>query len=1014
MKQTLRYLWGAALLLLAAAPSEAERLLDIPLAVETEFDENFTVTNLGDEATLWEWNLYSSSYPAYAWCYRYGTTTYDDYLTLKSPVHLVPGMAYRLGFKGCHFERGKEPADLEIMYGTGSQPADLSLLYTQSGLVFKNRYESQQMDDFEHIFEVGTEGDYYLSFHATESVAINHIILEEAGNPSAPAVITDLAAVADPSRELKATISFTVPSKTVTGNDLESVSKIQIMRNGETVATKTGYMPGDEFSWTDQNPLNGLMTYSVTVFAGQLQSLPAEVSVYVGPDAPMPVSALKLVRDGDVSALSWTAPSKGMHDLEITPEEIRYKVERIVNDEPTVLAEAWEGNSYEDTFTSETRVSLAYKVTPFIGTCIGESTDTEKIWIGSVSLPFADSFTDASFGSAWTAESVKGSKNWEPKASTSYPTTTPQDGDGGYAWYNSYNASREDSARLMTPEIIASSATNPMLEFYFMGNNNSYSDYVKLQIQKDGGEWTDVEGATWYPKELKKEGWFKIEVPLLNEIAGCEKFRVGFTAVSAYGYNMAIDNVTIYNLLDNDLAVTGLEAPATVMAGNEASVTVSVRNRGANAVSADDYTLTLTAGEKVFAIEPVGIEAGTSHDFVLTFPVDADMVTDNPVEVSAVIAFANDENNDNNVSETATISYIVIDKPTVTTLSGIKNPENGAISLTWEPAVDTEGYVPTDLTQDFESFDKGYCGDTTDEAKVTMFGDWTAVNNDDSESAYWFYQLPVGFTIFDNTKNTSSYAPKGSSDSPQIIVSSGKMASGNLDQWFISPELTPFDGAVYNVEFKMWPNSSSDSMLEVSYSVSDKSLDSFIPVETFKSSTGSFYPKSVTVPGTAKYIALRNKSVCTGYNQYIALDDIKITSVADVVTGYNVYEIGVGRINNEPVTECEYLVSAVEPTMAREAADNGRKFAVSALYDGGESALGNVISVIPSGIGLTDSEKPFTLEGDRLLVHADAADIYTIDGKVVGRVSAGASAVTLGNGIYVIVVDGKSYKFTVR
>lgn len=1013
MKRTLHYLWGAALLILAAAPIKADRLLDIPLATQDNFDEYFTTVNLGDEGTMWKWDFYSSSYPAYAICYKYGTLEYNDYLTLKTPVHLIPNMAYRLSYRAACFENGST-SEVEVLYGTSSETDQLELLYKQTGIEFKNRYQGEEMALCEKMFEVAEEGDYYISFHAITSIAVNCITLDAVGNPSAPAVITDLAAVADPNYELKATVSFTVPSLTITGNQLESVSKVVIKRNGEEVATKTGYMPGDEVSWTDDNSVAGDVTYSVTVFSGELESNPAEVTVFVGPDVPLPVTGLTMTREAGVSTLSWTAPVSGAHGVEFDASQIRYIVERIVGGESTVIADAHDGVTYEDIFDSETRTSLSYKVTPFVGESVGESQSTSEIWIGAVSLPFSDSFAGASFGSSWETEILNGTKDWEVKDSAYSPNTTPQDVDGGFAWYNSYNASREYSARLCTPEILVASATNPVLEFWLMGNTSNYSDYIKLQIQKDGGEWTDVQNAVWYPNNIGKAEWAKYEVALKSAITDCSKFRIGFTAVSGYGYNMSVDNVKIYNLLEHDLQVVALNAPQSVIAGNDAEVSVSVVNKGVNTVEAGDYEVNVTAGDKSFSLQTVALAYGETHEFMVTIPVDASMASEEPVDVSAEVVYADDEDNDNNVSDTASMTYGVLDKPTVTVLDATRNPESGDISLEWSPAVNTEGFVATDLELNFESFELGYCGEATETAGTTMFGDWKAVVNGEYESAYWFYDLPSGFTIFDSSKTTSSYAPKGSSDSPQILMASGKLQTGSFDQWFISPELIPYAGAVYTVEFKMWPND-SHVLIEVAYSETDDNPESFIPVETFSAPQGSFMPKTAEVPGTAKYIALRHKSEGDGYTKCVAIDDIKIKSTCDVVLGYNVYEIGVGRVNDEPVAECSYVVTSEARDVNRaDAEGESRVFAVSALYDGGESALGTAVTVVNSGVEAVNGDKPFALEGDVLRVYAAEADIYTIDGVKVGHVGTGAPAVVLSEGIYVIVVDGKSYKFEVR
>lgn len=112
-------------------------------------------------------------------------------------------------------------------------------------------------------------------------------------NLSVPAVVTDLKAVADPADELKATLTWTNPALDNLGAALDAITKVEVSRNGQTVATLTeGLTPGAEATYTDNVPAASAYSYTVTVYNanGTLDAEPMTASAgYVGrPTAAYP------------------------------------------------------------------------------------------------------------------------------------------------------------------------------------------------------------------------------------------------------------------------------------------------------------------------------------------------------------------------------------------------------------------------------------------------------------------------------------------------------------------------------------------------------------------------------------------------------------------------------------------------------------------------------------------------------------------------------------------------------
>ncbi len=83
-------------------------------------------------------------------------------------------------------------------------------------------------------------------------------------------------------------------------------------------------------------------------------------------------------------------------------------------------------------------------------------------------MPFADSFAGGDLSpDNWDKEVLNGTLNWEVLASSDKgPECEPYDNDGGLLRYNSWNAPKGNSARIMTMPISRASTTNPVVQFY--------------------------------------------------------------------------------------------------------------------------------------------------------------------------------------------------------------------------------------------------------------------------------------------------------------------------------------------------------------------------------------------------------------------------------------------------------------------------------------------------------------------------------------------------------------------
>lgn len=131
------------------------------------------------------------------------------------------------------------------------------------------------------------------------------------------------------------------------------------------------------------------------------------------------------------------------------------------------------------------------------------------------------------------------------------PTLAPVMNSGnGYAYFNSYSYSSGTVSNLITPSFNMSSVANPMLDLYVSQDNGwaGYNDKLDILVSTDGG-------VTWsaslmtiqrYNTAYATPGW-KLFTVSLFAYAGMPCVRIAIKATSAFGNNMAIDYLRVYN-----------------------------------------------------------------------------------------------------------------------------------------------------------------------------------------------------------------------------------------------------------------------------------------------------------------------------------------------------------------------------------------------------------------------------------------------------------------------------------
>lgn len=646
-------------------------------------------------------------------------------------------------------------------------------------------------------------------------------------------------------------------------------------------------------------------------------------------------------------------------------------------------------------------------------------------------LPFADSFAGATIDpEKWTNESVNGTDVWQAAAKAGqsiYGSNTPSvDNDGGVAYFNSYSISKQQSARLMTPELSVSSSTDPMIEFYLWRYAaNNYNDCIKLQIQVDGGEWQDIINGDFYDRassfntaDADENGWYNCKVGFGNYLPeGSIAYRIGFLAVSDNGYNMCIDNVTIKNIAGADLVISSLVAPESLIAGNDLELVLNIVNEGA-AVSAEDYSIEVESDfPAAISFESVDLPAMGKAKLTAVLPVTAEEAYDlEAYKFSAKIIFDADEVPDNNISDEVAVQMAFSEsKAPQNMVANLNDEETESVTLSWDPVKDPT-YTPINFKEDFNDLEKGAQGN---------FNGWVSIDLDKTAGEYHYNIGDSQFTV------TNGGTPSGGNGNYLGVT----IKSGNQqNDWLISPLINCKEDSEMTFEARIACKNVSSSYnihFELLYSEDDE-YDAENPALTFKNSLktwssstyGPVYQNATFnaikfegIPSTARYVALHFDTK-TNYDMAIWVDDLWLhEDDTTPLLGYHVYERYAGRLNAEAIADTEF--THVNKAKAVDDEEHLRYFYVTAIYPDGESAPSNlsngivteVENILASGANIAPVTSGVMISGH----NGELAEVYSLDGKKVTSMRCSdLTVINLPGGVYIVKVASDNAKIIVK
>lgn len=909
---------------------------DVPYVVnftdEEEFDRFLVIDNNGDGST---WGY--SSYDMAALFRSDWDNPGDDYLVSEA-LRTVAGKKYDVTVRIAG--NAYDPERFEVVAGTSATGEGLNISLIPSTDVTSDAYA-----EYTGSFTAETDGYYYVAVHAISDAQsfflyVSGMRVELGAEPTAPAAPA-VEATADAEGALSATIQVTAPDKTIEGNALSAISKIELYRDGELIDEKSDVTPGTVVTFSDENiPASALYVYQAIAYNESGRGEKSEkTTVYIGLDQPKAPEIVEAVDHATSVDLSWSAVGNvGMNGGYVNPDEVTYKVWDVDLGFFVIF------NDLMASVKGQTSTSFDYAVDE------GDQQDYQYFAV----RPVNDSTVDED-NADWSAAGVFVGKPydavvegfadeelhyfWESDASLAV-TNYASDEDGVAL---ALLAETPGQKAFVSGKLNIKNAAQPMLVFDALNASNISTLYVLGSA--DQGTWNLLETVT-----LSSEDYQTYQIPL-SSLKNHERYaQIAFVAnytnaisEEDYGDYFFLDNIRIGDFFDNDLSVSAIAPAATLVAGKTMVIDVIVENTGLQAAS--NYTVKVQAGETELFNETVSEELAPFAKKYFQTELSTtvfDEAGDRTITVS--VEYAADQNTENNsISGTLTI-----EEPTAAAPENLtaEIDDDANICLSWsDPNVKAET-----VTEDFEY----------------GFGEFTQIDAD-NDGYVWNYMYS------DELKSHSGY---GGLQSYSWVPNVGAVY---VDDWLVTP-LAILDGT-----FSFWAAAQDGEWTDEHFAVyvsttGNQSVDDFTQVSEEFVATG--WPQEYTVDlsnyaGQEGYIAIRHYN---SYDQFaMVVDDVTFTKAPALPVKYNIY------VDQELIATVESEVTTYT-VAADQLGEGGHDFAVTAVYPNGQESRPAVVSLdVITGIEQLEESQP--------------VDVYTVDGKLVRR-----HAKTLDDlkGVYII------------
>lgn len=959
---------------------------------EEHFDDmsSFDTYNVVDVNGDWETWEYDPNRQCAA--YHYSDQKADDWL-FTPDITMTKGRDYILKLKAKSSITDMKER-LAIAFGKGSDPAS----YTQ--MLLEPTLLPAEDSLITCKIKINDDGDYRVGFHALSDancyyLYIDDITIEAGPSYNSPAKVQNLSVVPDNANPQVAKIEFDLPTHTINGSALTSISKVIALRGDSLeVDSALNLQPGQHVTLYDRNATHGQSDYTIVAFNEFGKGEKASASAYIGEDAPLEPTDIKLVDNQDGTLLiSWTAPSAiGKHGGHVSVDKLRYNIytadgyttgdlvaEKIAETQYLIKNIETQGQQKVvyygvSALTADDNESNVIKSTPVV---VGKA-DV---------LPYIESFTNGHIDHEllWTEQ--KGLYTFN------LTTTYASDNDKGSAYYYTDEAGEE--GWLNTGKIAVKGARKLTLVFDYYATPGMKLT-LNPEISRNGGK-TEALDTIYFDTLEGNRGW-RQAVYDISSFADADYIIVKMHAVANEAMAPVLfDNLRIFEGADNNLSIS-MKAPDKLQVSKMGYFPVKVINHGSQV--ANNFTIRLLGnGEELSSKDVEVVNAYGAFTTQIEYTPQAN--SPKLLEVRAEVVYGDDSNEADNLSEAAEVSIEHNSYETVT-LSG--NTTGNTVNLSWnKPETNHET-----ILDDFESYEP---------FTIDHFGEWTCYDGDGAQTyAFDFAKFkhetePMAFITFDPTRlgiDLTNQDHLLAHSGNRYIVSFDAVAgaASHSDDWLISPELT---GREQTISFfaKGITDDYGQEKFEILYSDGTANLEDFHKLgDTYSCSSAEWNHYEIQLPaGSTRFAIHVVSSNCFG----LMIDDVKF-DVPLLPVGYNVYR------NNRLIATVGGNTNTYTDVAQK---DGNYEYAVSVVYNRGESELSNAYSTT-TGIEELNSSKLKVETGYGFIDISNAEDkpvsVFTTDGRLVAK-SEGQQQMRINvksAGCYIVKVGLETTKVVVK
>lgn len=831
---------------------------DVPADFEPTADEFslFTILDANNDGTTVTYDETNS-----ALMYGYSSSNAGDDWAMLPPIKFTdPAAVYNIAFEAmARYGLYNETCEVYI----GQAPTAEAML---DEIMPTKVVSSGEFTPLNADFTVPEAGTYYIGIHFNSpadffGLSVRNIAVTKTEiNTSAPAAPTNLTAVAAPQGELKATVSFTMPAKTIAGTDLsgELTAFLTCGTNNATVTGQPGANVSAEIA-TAQG--DNEITVAVADAAGN-EGLAASVTVFTGMDDPGVVQNLTMTASQDDMTLhmTWEAPSEvgvtggycpntGLVYALCEPGMFGWSVTEEIGTDITsydiVLPEGAELQMYQYGIAArradgqfgtlagavcvagtpwsmpfnEVISAQGYQYGPV--TVLGNSTDYPAQW--GMSNPNADTM-DAKYNLEGCEMAYVG-KTGMVADDNGNGVAAPGPGLLSLTKVSTLGTTKA----AMTATIYTGGCTSVKL----MANVYGSAEPILIADLSDMPEgYQNVEFLL--PEQCQNQAWIE---PLL------------YAEFEEEGEIVIMANFGIIYQYESNLQVSSIIGPKTLTPGQEALYTATIENKGKQVenLPAGTWTVRNNAGEVVFT-QPTEAGAdmapGTSVDVTLNLTADLDFSSNFTVNYAIV---SDDENLQDN--EFSLPCKLTVEGITITDLKAAQGEDGESIELTWtEPKLGAQA----------ESFENetpqaSYTPETIADFKI-VDRDGLSCYGSEGEGGFNPQFGKHSWAVYDY-EAMGGQAPDGKNVILAVCPSTSASGTGidPADDWCISPAIK--GGS--SVSFYAAPLTTQygAETLEVMASSTTDDPDAFTLVQSLEIDEAVWTPYTVQLPADAKYFA---------------------------------------------------------------------------------------------------------------------------------------------------------------